>query len=174
MRTKPGWSIAPSNSMLTRTWLSRGVRCFQYHPANVHREICNLGDGGYPDLILWRGPLIVIRLAGSDNAVASVPSSGLSSSQGRKRCWFFASLSASHGSIPASWTLDTYWSLALFAVFSRSSAAFRSPPVWMVPGARIELATPAFSGRRSTTELPRLFNHLQTVKFHGVCSGVNS
>ena len=26
---------------------------------------------------------------------------------------------------------------------------------WMVPGARIELATPAFSGRRSTTELPR-------------------
>jgi hypothetical protein len=25
----------------------------------------------------------------------------------------------------------------------------------MVPGARIELATPAFSGRRSTTELPR-------------------
>jgi hypothetical protein len=27
----------------------------------------------------------------------------------------------------------------------------------MVPGARIELATPAFSGRRSTTELPRHF-----------------
>jgi hypothetical protein len=27
--------------------------------------------------------------------------------------------------------------------------------VRMVPGARIELATPAFSGRRSTTELPR-------------------
>jgi site-specific DNA recombinase len=26
---------------------------------------------------------------------------------------------------------------------------------WMVPGARIELATPAFSGRRSTNELPR-------------------
>src|SRR5437879_13888830 len=26
---------------------------------------------------------------------------------------------------------------------------------WVVPGARIELATPAFSGRRSTTELPR-------------------
>ena len=25
----------------------------------------------------------------------------------------------------------------------------------VVPGARIELATPAFSGRRSTTELPR-------------------
>ncbi len=25
----------------------------------------------------------------------------------------------------------------------------------MVPGARIELATPAFSGRRSTNELPR-------------------
>jgi hypothetical protein len=25
-----------------------------------------------------------------------------------------------------------------------------------VPGARIELATPAFSGRRSTNELPRL------------------
>jgi hypothetical protein len=27
--------------------------------------------------------------------------------------------------------------------------------VSMVPGARIELATPAFSGRRSTNELPR-------------------
>ena len=27
----------------------------------------------------------------------------------------------------------------------------------MVPGARIELATPAFSGRRSTNELPRLW-----------------
>jgi hypothetical protein len=26
---------------------------------------------------------------------------------------------------------------------------------WVVPGARIELATPAFSGRRSTNELPR-------------------
>jgi hypothetical protein len=26
---------------------------------------------------------------------------------------------------------------------------------WVVPGARIELATPAFSGRRSTSELPR-------------------
>jgi hypothetical protein len=42
----------------------------------------------------------------------------------------------------------------------------------VVPGARIELATPAFSGRRSTTELPRLFNHLQTVDIHGICSGV--
>jgi hypothetical protein len=30
-----------------------------------------------------------------------------------------------------------------------------SVAVPMVPGARIELATPAFSGRRSTTELPR-------------------
>ena len=30
-----------------------------------------------------------------------------------------------------------------------------SGAVSMVPGARIELATPAFSGRRSTTELPR-------------------
>src|SRR5690349_8880795 len=29
--------------------------------------------------------------------------------------------------------------------------------VRMVPGARIELATPAFSGRRSTNELPRHF-----------------
>jgi hypothetical protein len=27
-----------------------------------------------------------------------------------------------------------------------------------VPGARIELATPAFSGRRSTNELPRQLN----------------
>jgi hypothetical protein len=31
---------------------------------------------------------------------------------------------------------------------------------WMVPGARIELATPAFSGRRSTGELPRHTVHL--------------
>ena len=30
-----------------------------------------------------------------------------------------------------------------------------SVAVTMVPGARIELATPAFSGRRSTNELPR-------------------
>src|SRR5271165_5567515 len=30
--------------------------------------------------------------------------------------------------------------------------------VRMVPGARIELATPAFSGRRSTNELPRQRN----------------
>src|SRR5215472_17103651 len=34
----------------------------------------------------------------------------------------------------------------------------------MVPGARIELATPAFSGRRSTNELPRLFNDLRVGK----------
>src|SRR6266436_9569609 len=32
----------------------------------------------------------------------------------------------------------------------------------MVPGARIELATPAFSGRRSTNELPR---HIRTFQF---------
>jgi hypothetical protein len=31
----------------------------------------------------------------------------------------------------------------------------RTVAAWMVPGARIELATPAFSGRRSTSELPR-------------------
>jgi hypothetical protein len=31
----------------------------------------------------------------------------------------------------------------------------------MVPGARIELATPAFSGRRSTNELPRLWGAFQ-------------
>jgi hypothetical protein len=37
-----------------------------------------------------------------------------------------------------------------------------SADVRVVPGARIELATPAFSGRRSTNELPRLFNHLQS------------
>jgi hypothetical protein len=36
--------------------------------------------------------------------------------------------------------------------------------VTMVPGARIELATPAFSGRRSTNELPRLFNNLRVVR----------
>ena len=34
--------------------------------------------------------------------------------------------------------------------------------VTMVPGARIELATPAFSGRRSTGELPR---HVKTYRF---------
>ena len=37
---------------------------------------------------------------------------------------------------------------------------FGSVAVTMVPGARIELATPAFSGRRSTTELPRHFHYL--------------
>jgi hypothetical protein len=36
-----------------------------------------------------------------------------------------------------------------------------SVAVTMVPGARIELATPAFSGRRSTNELPRLVRNLQ-------------
>jgi hypothetical protein len=36
----------------------------------------------------------------------------------------------------------------------------------MVPGARIELATPAFSGRRSTNELPRHF--LKLFNFRGV------
>src|SRR6266478_4941978 len=35
---------------------------------------------------------------------------------------------------------------------------------WVVPGARIELATPAFSGRRSTSELPRHVNNLQVGK----------
>ena len=34
----------------------------------------------------------------------------------------------------------------------------------MVPGARIELATPAFSGRRSTSELPRHVNNLRVGK----------
>ncbi len=38
-------------------------------------------------------------------------------------------------------------SFGFFAVFWRSKK--------MVPRARIELATPAFSGQRSTTELPR-------------------
>src|SRR5262249_16111017 len=33
----------------------------------------------------------------------------------------------------------------------------------MVPGARIELATPAFSGRRSTSELPRHANNFSSL-----------
>ena len=43
----------------------------------------------------------------------------------------------------------------------------------LVPGARIELATPAFSGRRSTNELPRLFNNLRVGKTRcvGFCVG---
>src|SRR5258708_38306230 len=41
----------------------------------------------------------------------------------------------------------------------------------MVPGARIELATPAFSGRRSTNELPRQLNFISLV---AACSRVNS
>src|SRR6266403_5353339 len=47
-----------------------------------------------------------------------------------------------------------------------------SVAVRMVPGARIELATPAFSGRRSTNELPRhiwSFSILETI-----VSAVNS
>jgi hypothetical protein len=45
-----------------------------------------------------------------------------------------------------------------------------------VPGARIELATPAFSGRRSTNELPRQLNFsslvfaLIAVKFSQIIS----
>jgi hypothetical protein len=35
--------------------------------------------------------------------------------------------------------------------------------VSMVPGARIELATPAFSGRRSTNELPRHLHNIEIV-----------
>jgi hypothetical protein len=42
--------------------------------------------------------------------------------------------------------------------------------VSMVPGARIELATPAFSGRRSTSELPRHGGNLLILGVHG--SGV--
>ena len=42
-------------------------------------------------------------------------------------------------------------------VHSNGNLGFaRAVAAWMVPGARIELATPAFSGRRSTNELPRL------------------
>jgi site-specific DNA recombinase len=40
---------------------------------------------------------------------------------------------------------------------------------WMVPGARIELATPAFSGRRSTSELPRHGSSLLILGSHGFC-----
>ena len=43
----------------------------------------------------------------------------------------------------------------------------------MVPGARIELATPAFSGRRSTNELPRLFNNLQSANVGCCYCGAN-
>jgi hypothetical protein len=56
---------------------------------------------------------------------------------------------------------DTHWgTLSAFFVFQ----AYVASGTWdllggvalkMVPGARIELATPAFSGRRSTNELPR-------------------
>jgi hypothetical protein len=42
----------------------------------------------------------------------------------------------------------------------------------LVPGARIELATPAFSGRRSTSELPRHGSSLLILGSHG--SGVKS
>ncbi len=41
--------------------------------------------------------------------------------------------------------------------------------VTMVPGARIELATPAFSGRRSTGELPRHMGSLNCREDGGVC-----
>ena len=40
----------------------------------------------------------------------------------------------------------------------------------MVPGARIELATPAFSGRRSTGELPRHINYVQVPVVASPCS----
>jgi hypothetical protein len=41
--------------------------------------------------------------------------------------------------------------------------------VRMVPGARIELATPAFSGRRSTSELPRHGGNFSILGGHGSC-----
>src|SRR5437588_7728492 len=44
--------------------------------------------------------------------------------------------------------------------------------VSMVPGARIELATPAFSGRRSTNELPRHFGSFSILG--ALASSVNS
>ena len=44
----------------------------------------------------------------------------------------------------------------------------------LVPGARIELATPAFSGRRSTNELPRLFNNLQSANVGGCYCGARN
>src|SRR5215831_8762743 len=45
----------------------------------------------------------------------------------------------------------------------------------VVPGARIELATPAFSGRRSTSELPRHANNFSSLgaRRHGVNSPVH-
>jgi hypothetical protein len=41
----------------------------------------------------------------------------------------------------------------------------------MVPRARIELATPAFSGPRSTSELPR---HRYSVQFYGNCAALTN
>ena len=42
----------------------------------------------------------------------------------------------------------------------------------LVPGARIELATPAFSGRRSTTELPRQWIAAQYFKERAALSQI--
>jgi hypothetical protein len=41
----------------------------------------------------------------------------------------------------------------------------------MVPRARIELATPAFSGPRSTSELPR---HRYSIQFYGNCAALTN
>jgi hypothetical protein len=53
------------------------------------------------------------------------------------------------------------WSLAENTTRPQELGIWWGLAVSMVPGARIELATPAFSGRRSTTELPRPINNLQ-------------
>src|SRR5204863_4319410 len=41
------------------------------------------------------------------------------------------------------------------SICKEGSSRYGEEKTKLVPGARIELATPAFSGRRSTTELPR-------------------
>src|SRR6266481_55997 len=50
------------------------------------------------------------------------------------------------------------------SICKEGSSRYGEEKTKLVPGARIELATPAFSGRRSTNELPRLINNLRVRK----------
>src|SRR5712664_4092313 len=49
------------------------------------------------------------------------------------------------------------------SICKEGSSRYGEEKTKLVPGARIELATPAFSGRRSTSELPRHANNFSSL-----------
>src|SRR5438132_14100565 len=54
------------------------------------------------------------------------------------------------------------------SICKEGSSRYGEEKTKLVPGARIELATPAFSGRRSTNELPR---HISSFSILGTIAG---